>query len=329
MTIPSGPWFLLLTLFVLIPEARAQERLLPFERGGRWGYVRAGGEIAIEAKFDSARSFENGKARVKRDGKWIWIDERGNAMMDNREEGSVGSARMEKDGTIVLQLRAESLDGMVGDALLRYPVSHPEYKNILRRIGGLEPGEEKPVPPWEEKERKGESHPFTTMLDAEWKEIQPRESLFSPNPQEVIWNYSVSPPFPAHWPPDGTSQHYYYVFGTGVSPRTLADGVYIAAPWGRVEVQGAGYPKFTRLTATLVEIGIQGVRPLTQEESSVYEMKETAEGCLRGLTLLPADTDRNVRSLREYYCSWLGHNGVAAAEIRKLHIRFFDWLGCR
>ncbi len=55
---------------------------------------------------------------------------------------------MAADGTISLQLRAEGPGGAVGDALLVYPPSHPQYREILAHLGGLSPGESKPVPPW-------------------------------------------------------------------------------------------------------------------------------------------------------------------------------------
>lgn len=58
---------------------------------------------------------------------------------------------METDGTIVLQLWAESPSGTVGDALLRYPPDHPEYNKGLQHLGGLEKGQEKLVPPWEDR----------------------------------------------------------------------------------------------------------------------------------------------------------------------------------
>ena len=64
---------------------------------------------------------------------------------------SIGAARMESDGTIVLQLRAEGPGGVLGDALLRYPTGHPQYHEILQHVGGLEKGQSKPVPPWPEK----------------------------------------------------------------------------------------------------------------------------------------------------------------------------------
>ena len=71
--------------------------------------------------------------------------------MDKRNQGSIGAAWKEEDGTIVLQLRAEAPGGILGDALFRYPPGHSEYQNILRHLGGLEKGEKKAVPPWPEK----------------------------------------------------------------------------------------------------------------------------------------------------------------------------------
>lgn len=70
------------------------------------------------------------------------------AEMDEKSVASIGSAKMEDDGTILLLLRAETPGGAVGDALLRYPPRHPQYDEILRHLGGLEKGQEKPVPPW-------------------------------------------------------------------------------------------------------------------------------------------------------------------------------------
>ena len=56
---------------------------------------------------------------------------------------------MKPDGTIVLQLRATDPASVVmGDAQFEYPPGHPQYMDVLKHIGGLKPGEEKPVPPW-------------------------------------------------------------------------------------------------------------------------------------------------------------------------------------
>ena len=64
------------------------------------------------------------------------------------ERSYIGTARMESDGTIILDLRAAPGGG--GMALLRYPPDHENYREILRHVGGLRPGEEKLVAPWED-----------------------------------------------------------------------------------------------------------------------------------------------------------------------------------
>ncbi|MBI4957737.1 MAG: hypothetical protein HY908_37365 [Myxococcales bacterium] len=64
----------------------------------------------------------------------------------------IGAATMEADGTLVLMLRAEGPSGAVGDAQFRYPPSHPQYQKMLKHVGGMKPGESKPVPPWPEGE---------------------------------------------------------------------------------------------------------------------------------------------------------------------------------
>jgi hypothetical protein len=64
------------------------------------------------------------------------------------EGDSIGMATMAPDGTIFLDLRAEGPSGVRGDARLTYPPSHPQYREVLAHLGGLAPGERKPVPPW-------------------------------------------------------------------------------------------------------------------------------------------------------------------------------------
>jgi hypothetical protein len=58
---------------------------------------------------------------------------------------------MKEDGTLILTLRAEG-PGMIGDGQFIYPPTHKQYKQVLEHLGGLRPGESKPVPPWPEDE---------------------------------------------------------------------------------------------------------------------------------------------------------------------------------
>lgn len=64
------------------------------------------------------------------------------------EPKSIGVAQMLSDGTIVLDLRATDATGRIGDARLVYPKSHKQYKEVLDHLGGMKPGETKPVAPW-------------------------------------------------------------------------------------------------------------------------------------------------------------------------------------
>lgn len=62
----------------------------------------------------------------------------------------IGFANMEADGTIVLQLDATPPGGGRAHGYFRYPPDHPKYRNILRHVGPLKPGESAPVRPWPE-----------------------------------------------------------------------------------------------------------------------------------------------------------------------------------
>lgn len=66
---------------------------------------------------------------------------------------SIGAARMLDDGTLVLDLRAEDATGRRGDARRVYTKDHPRYRAVLDHLGGMKPGETKPVPPWPEARR--------------------------------------------------------------------------------------------------------------------------------------------------------------------------------
>lgn len=69
---------------------------------------------------------------------------------------SIGVATMSPDGTLVLDLRAQSdggPGGATGDARLVYSPDHPDYRRLLDHIGPLRPGESRPVPPWPEHDR--------------------------------------------------------------------------------------------------------------------------------------------------------------------------------
>ena len=60
---------------------------------------------------------------------------------------SVGRAKMSADGTITLQLRSLWPDPIAESQLVYLP-DDPQYEEIKHHLGGIKPGESKPVPPW-------------------------------------------------------------------------------------------------------------------------------------------------------------------------------------
>ena len=60
---------------------------------------------------------------------------------------SVGRAKMSADGTITLELRSLWPDP-IAESQLVYPPDDPQYEEIKHHLGGIKPGESKPVPPW-------------------------------------------------------------------------------------------------------------------------------------------------------------------------------------
>ncbi len=63
---------------------------------------------------------------------------------DCRGPGSIGTASMAPDGTITLNIRASG----AFDGALAYKKGDPNYARMLSHIGGLAPGEKKPLPPF-------------------------------------------------------------------------------------------------------------------------------------------------------------------------------------
>ena len=59
---------------------------------------------------------------------------------------SVGSITMLPDGTILCRYRAAVPDEVILEGVIIYKPDAPGYEGLLRFIGGLKPGESKPMP---------------------------------------------------------------------------------------------------------------------------------------------------------------------------------------
>lgn len=68
---------------------------------------------------------------------------------DSNNLDYIGSVEMLKDGTIFMKLFTEFPGGGgIAEAEFRHKPGDPEYENILHHVGGLKPGEAKPVTRW-------------------------------------------------------------------------------------------------------------------------------------------------------------------------------------
>lgn len=146
-----------------------------------------------------------------------------------------------------------------------------------------------------------------------WREtIQPGE----------VWAPNVSVPLPLEWPtPDSALVQ--YAFAWRMRP-TLADGVEVTEPYARAVEWPDGTVRVERLTPRFVLRGIQGVRPLREEEVALARRVTELPALLRA----PASARRDA-DLRAITCFWTRVQGVQAAAIMPRHPAYAAWLGCR
>ena len=77
----------------------------------------------------------------------LWLLLAPGSMETKAELTYIGSATMAADGTITLHL-TRTADGKFVEGMLTYKIGDPGYQGVLAHLGGMKPGETKPVPPW-------------------------------------------------------------------------------------------------------------------------------------------------------------------------------------
>jgi hypothetical protein len=60
----------------------------------------------------------------------------------------IGEATMAADRSVTLNLASRECDGTIAHGHFVYRPGDATYDEVVRHIGGLEPGQSKPVPPW-------------------------------------------------------------------------------------------------------------------------------------------------------------------------------------
>ncbi len=78
-------------------------------KDGKWGFIDAKGNLVIEYQYEDARSFRHGFAAVRTGGKWGYIDENNNQIVESKFDeatsiSEVGSAVVKQGEWMLIQL---------------------------------------------------------------------------------------------------------------------------------------------------------------------------------------------------------------------------------
>src|SRR4051812_30763052 len=66
-----------------------------------------------------------------------------------KEPFIIGDAAMTEDRTIIINLR-RTTDGINVSGIVKYRVDHPDYMAVLNHLGGMNPGDTRLVPAWDD-----------------------------------------------------------------------------------------------------------------------------------------------------------------------------------
>jgi hypothetical protein len=159
------------------------------------------------------------------------------------------------------------------------------------------------------------------VAEQKWKEsLAPKKG--SPAGADFIgWRTYISDPFPMMWPSmDRTFA--FYAFARGMNPRALPGAEFVGPTWARITCSAQN--KKTELTLLDVQLkshGVQGVRPLRQEELEILKLKPLD-------SLLGSRTETADQKLKSYYCLQLSLGNIPS-EVVAAHAVFFKWLECK
>lgn len=161
-----------------------------------------------------------------------------------------------------------------------------------------------------------------TLAKAALRAVEPKLLPGDTATNTTMWRHALAPVVPATWPPDGSVVTLVYASGHRMG---LADGEQVAAPFARI-VTASGNDRLETLGSTLVDRGIQGVRPMRREEMAVPHATKL-DATVRALTAASVQAPPSPE-LKASYCQWKSLNGIIAPDIVAAQPAFFRWLGC-
>jgi len=166
-----------------------------------------------------------------------------------------------------------------------------------------------------------------SLLKTDWQEIMRKYPLNKKDHDATVWTSRISPPLPAQWPPGPDRKVVYYAYPEGMMLHG-GDSLMIGKPWARVISVSSSQSNIRILRHSISKLETQGFRPLSNYEVAVMRSSTTGPARLMDLDTVPLTGSDDTRVVRDYYCSWLGGNGIIASKLQSSHSGFFTWLDC-
>ena len=141
----------------------------------------------------------------------------------------------------------------------------------------------------------------------------------------TAWTRTVSPLFPANWPPTSDTVWVRYTFAYGANPAELMYGAYVTYPLSKTEWKD-GISITTVVSSDMTQVAVQGVIPLDSQTRIIYENEKPVSAYCLKLTELPNPNTPETREMLAYYQAWFKHNGAFLGLIREYHAEFIDWM---
>jgi hypothetical protein len=97
----------------------------------------------------------------------------------------------------------------------------------------------------------------------------------------------------------------------------------------KVDATGQAASQLEMLTKGIKEVGIQGVRPLRDEEIKTLDQQAAVEEQIQTISKKTSLRGIDAKPLKQFFQLWCSTNGVIVEQLRSKHPQFFDWVGCK
>lgn len=139
------------------------------------------------------------------------------------------------------------------------------------------------------------------------------------------FDWRMTPPLPGRWPPDGGGRLVWHAYAVHRAPQ-ISDAEEVSAPWATAIFDDAHGIRLRLKEEAAHDRRPQGVRPLREEEASLFERAPEMEALLcRAAAGTGVPGGSEIELLRDYYVLRLSLMGQFR-HVRERHPAFVRWL---